>query len=289
MTFGAAGFGSISQTPQPFRHASPSFGSIAMISDTSRRPDLDGLRAIAVLSVIFAHAGFSGLSGGWVGVDVFFVLSGYLITGILLRSFRDQTFSWRGFFARRLRRLAPAFLGVGVISIAVFSFLMPPRLFMPAMETLAWSAVGVGNFEMARQIDYFADDDSLNPFTHLWSLGIEEQFYLVFPALLLLAWKRRHAQALVLFLLALSLYALWISRDLPASYFLPWTRAWGLLMGAALAIHAQPGGRPFPAWTGWIGGGSPRCVNPDGEWGWHTLASLRSIGCRGLPLDHRRA
>lgn len=211
---------------------------------------LDSLRAVAVLLVVFAHAGVPGMAGGWIGVDVFFVLSGYLITKTLLQQEAEGTFSYTGFWIRRVRRLAPAFVFTAIASAAAFFLVMPDRVFLPAMVTLAWSAVGAANIQQSLGSSYFDDDGAMNPYTHLWSLGVEEQFYLLFPFVFFVLIRRHRALA---FLAAgIASYALLLVYQAnPATYFWPWTRAWGLLLGVVLAVAtAKCLDMPFPGWAG---------------------------------------
>lgn len=202
-----------------------------------RRAELDGLRAWAVAMVVGAHAHVPGMAGGWIGVDAFFVLSGYLITAILLVEHTQERFSYTAFFQRRARRLLPALVATGLLSFCLVFFLFPPTLFDQARTTLAWSILGFGNIEQSIGTDYFADDGALNPYSHLWSLGVEEQFYLVFPFLFAFLYRKKQPRLGLYALLAASLVAMFALGHQPSSYFLPWTRGWTLLVGAVLAVH----------------------------------------------------
>jgi peptidoglycan/LPS O-acetylase OafA/YrhL len=200
------------------------------------RPEIDGLRAIAVLPVILFHAGFSTFSGGFVGVDVFFVISGYLITSIIAKDIAAGTFSLRDFYERRARRILPALLLVMLCCIPFAWMWMLP------MEMKAFSASVVSvclfasNFLFWHQTGYFDAAAELKPLLHTWSLAVEEQFYIIFPIAILLLWRlgRRNviwSIAIVAVLsLALSEYA---SRYNPtANFYLLPTRAWELMTGA---------------------------------------------------------
>jgi peptidoglycan/LPS O-acetylase OafA/YrhL len=219
------------------------------------RPEVDGLRAIAVLPVLLFHAGSHAFSGGFLGVDVFFVISGYLITSLILAEQERGTFSLASFYERRARRILPCLFLVCFCSFPLAWLVMTPGQFY----FFAKSAVGVGTFTsnlvFARETlgreeaHYFAEATEKWPLLHTWSLGIEEQFYLLFPLLLLVAWR---FGALWLWIGAsclISLCALELARlTIPqaAFYLLP-TRAWELLIGATAGIYLMqsppPGSR----------------------------------------------
>ncbi|HEV8653964.1 MAG TPA: acyltransferase family protein [Candidatus Limnocylindria bacterium] len=223
------------------------------------RGDLEGLRGLAVVLVVLFHARLLGLSGGFVGVDVFYVLSGFLITGLLLRELvTGGTLDLAAFYVRRARRILPAAIVAIVVTLAAAAFIVAP-LDLPAVALDGTaSALFVGNLLFAsRATDYFASTTP-SPFLHYWSLGVEEQFYLVWPILLLIAARLRRLSAFVLLIfcasLALSL-AVTPTDAAFAFYGLP-TRAWQLALGALLAIHAArfAGMRDVPAViSGWIG------------------------------------
>jgi peptidoglycan/LPS O-acetylase OafA/YrhL len=206
------------------------------------RPEIDGLRAIAVLAVVFYHVGL-GFPGGYVGVDVFFVISGYLITSLILRDLREGKFSMGDFWERRIRRILPA-LAACVLSVLIAGYF----LLLPAdLEALGASAVAQGlliaNIYFWRNTNYFGGDNEEKPLLHTWSLAVEEQFYLVFPILLVLLFRfprLRHSLvmiALVLVGISSSLpLSIWGVRHQPfATFFLLPTRAWELLLGSLIA------------------------------------------------------
>lgn len=216
-------------------------------SNIPYRPDIDGLRAVAVLSVIVFHAGFSWAQGGFIGVDVFFVISGFLITGIVLRELRDGTFSFARFYERRARRILPAMLAVVAATLLACALVM----FAADLRVVARSAVSViafaANIMFWRGVD-FGDITTVNyfgrrlheqPLVHTWSLGVEEQFYLLFPITVFLVWRWRPALVLPALIggaaASLALSA-WLTRASPglAFYLLP-TRGWELLAGGLLA------------------------------------------------------
>lgn len=201
------------------------------------RPDIDGLRAVAVLAVVWFHSGLPGLPGGFVGVDVFFVISGFLITSIIRREAEQGRFSFAHFYERRFRRIAPALVTViAATTVTAFVLLLPYEL-----EEYAASAVAAldmsSNLLFWRTTNYFATTHAIVPLLHTWSLGVEEQFYLFFPAAFVLAERERRPAFLILIAGALS-FALCagLTEKTPAApfYLLP-TRGWELMVGAALA------------------------------------------------------
>ena len=210
------------------------------------RPDIEGLRGLAILLVVIFHATLlSGagaqLSGGFIGVDLFFVVSGFLITGLLLREHeRHGTISFSRFYARRVRRILPAAAVVLLVTIPA-SYLLVSLLSRPdTMSDAAAAALSVANIRFALTTDYF-NPAGYSPFLHFWSLGVEEQFYLVWPLLFLAAaWhgSRRRIGAALVGLIIVSLAAsLWLTDRNPgyAFYLLP-TRAWQLAAGGLLAL-----------------------------------------------------
>ncbi|WP_169079704.1 acyltransferase family protein [Microcella alkalica] len=207
------------------------------------RPDLEGMRAVAVLLVLVYHAGVPFLPGGYVGVDVFFVLSGFLITNHLLHEISSTGRLRVGaFYARRARRLLPASLAVILATVAIVAVWAPPRL-ADAILVDARAAIGfVPNFLFAiRNTDYLAED-ATSPLLHYWSLGVEEQFYLAWPLLLLVLWRvlRGRSGLVIAAVLALTVVSLAVSVILtsisePWAYFSPWSRAWELGAGALVA------------------------------------------------------
>lgn len=228
------------------------------------RTDLEGMRAVAVVLVVAYHAGIPLISGGYVGVDVFFVLSGFLITNHLLSEL-SRTGSVRvlRFYARRARRLLPAALVVILVTVVVVALVAPPRLVPPVMDDSRASLVFVPNLLFAdRATDYLAED-SPSPLLHFWSLGVEEQFYIVWPILLLLLWSiTRRAPHLLVPVLGLLVVAsfgasvLVTNYNEPWGFFAPWTRAWELGTGAliaALGLHARRIPELLAAFLAWAG------------------------------------
>lgn len=222
------------------------------------RPEVDGLRALAVLPVILFHGGFAGFSGGFVGVDVFFVISGYLITSILLAEHEAGTFSMVDFWERRARRILPAlFLVMFVCLPAAWLWLLPPAL-VEFGKSLVGVSLYASNVLFWQTSDYFAAAAELNPLLHTWSLSVEEQYYLLFPPFLLLVWRwgRGVAAGLIAVGAALSLAVAewWLRADAAAAYFLLPARGWELGIGALLAFHLSAPARRVPSrWMSELG------------------------------------
>jgi peptidoglycan/LPS O-acetylase OafA/YrhL len=151
------------------------------------RPDIDGLRAISVLPVLFFRFGIDAISGGFTGVDVFFVISGYVITSTLYRQMLDGTFSILGFYERRIRRIFPAMLLVVAVTLAAGFFLLWPPEYVKLAQSAAASIAGGANIFFFLNIGYFDQSSDMLPLLHMWSLAVEEQFYLLWPYLLLVA------------------------------------------------------------------------------------------------------
>lgn len=216
------------------------------------RADIQGLRAIAVVSVVLAHAGVPGTAGGFIGVDLFFVLSGFLITGLLIREREKRgRISLLAFWSRRARRLLPASSFV-LVSTAVACFLfLPVRWSLSAFTDIMWSAFFVANWRFAiTKADYFAANDHISPLLHFWSLGVEEQYYFVWPFLTIAAgslavillqkrpmsFRAGVALASVLVVVGSFAYSLWVLQtNQPLAYFSTPSRVWQLALGAFLA------------------------------------------------------
>jgi peptidoglycan/LPS O-acetylase OafA/YrhL len=215
--------------------------TVKALKALSYRPEIDGLRALAVIPVIFFHAGFSFFSGGYVGVDVFFVISGYLITTIILGEINSGTFSIVGFYQRRARRILPALFLVLIICLPLAWFLMVPIEMKAFSDSLIAVCVYVSNLWFWKTANYFDTAAHLKPLLHTWSLSVEEQFYIFFPFLLLLLCKlNKRALFFALFAIAFISIVLadWLSihKAAAAFYLLP-TRMWELLLGALSAIY----------------------------------------------------
>jgi peptidoglycan/LPS O-acetylase OafA/YrhL len=208
------------------------------------RPDIDGLRAIAVCIVIFFHFGIPGFSGGFIGVDVFFVLSGYLIGSIILHQLKNNKFSFTRFYFRRVRRLFPVFAVVLIVTTIAAYRLMLPNDFREYGQSVIASSVYLSNILFYMEAGYFDTASHLKPLLHTWSLSVEEQFYIVFP---ILAWliyliKKNWIFPLFLSFTCLSLIAAewYLSTNASAVFYLYPFRAWEMFIGVCLATQALP-------------------------------------------------
>lgn len=272
----------------------------------SYRPEIDGLRSIAVLSVILYHAGLPGFSGGFVGVDVFFVISGYLITSIIYPEVCEGRFSFAAFYERRVRRLFPALFVVLLACTISAALLLTPGQLKDFGQSLIAVNVFASNIYFFLKTGYFSPQAQEVPLLHTWSLAVEEQFYLAFPVVLMLLrrWAPRRI-APWLTALALATLALCIARAHGASatlnFFDAVGRAWELLLGALLAYRHDsrpPSDQPGPTNTAgaWLGlglvvatifGFQPGWAHP----GWSTLAPVIGAGllihCTAAPSPVR--
>jgi peptidoglycan/LPS O-acetylase OafA/YrhL len=208
------------------------------------RADIDGLRALAVVPVLFYHVGVPGFSGGFVGVDIFFVISGYLICGMIDADIRGRSFSLGGFYKRRILRILPAlFVMFLVTSVLAYVYCLPVEL-QDYSRSLAGAVASVSNFYFAQTAGYFEAPAETKPLLHTWSLGVEEQFYLIVPLLMLLAYRFAPKRAKLLFAIAATLSfaaALAVSyRNETFVFYLTPFRAWELALGALLAIGFIP-------------------------------------------------
>jgi peptidoglycan/LPS O-acetylase OafA/YrhL len=205
-------------------------------SQLGYRPDIDGLRAIAVLAVIGFHAFPTWIRGGFVGVDVFFVISGYLISTILLTGMERRSFRFSQFYIRRIRRIFPALIVVLLACMAAGWLVLFSFEYEALGKHVAGSAAFVSNFVLWNEAGYFDKAAATKPLLHIWSLGIEEQFYIVWPLLLFLVWKRKAATlALLVLLLIVSFTFNALTFDPAADFYSPLTRFWELMAGAVLA------------------------------------------------------
>lgn len=206
------------------------------------RPDIDGLRAIAVLSVVAFHAFPNWAKGGFIGVDVFFVISGYLITLVIYENLDKESFSLTQFYARRIRRIFPALILVLISCLVIGWFTLLADEFQQLGKHVAASAGFVSNLIFWQESGYFDNAAETKIMLHLWTLGIEEQFYLVWPVILWLAWKRKIDLFVVTLFLAVASFFVnlqSIKLDAVGTFFSPQTRLWELLVGSLLAWCSQ--------------------------------------------------
>lgn len=205
------------------------------------RREIDGLRALAVLPVILFHAGFQLFGGGFVGVDIFFVISGYLITTIIVAELEQGKFSIINFYERRARRILPALFFIMLVCLPFAWLWLLPQDLKSFSQSLVAVTVFSSNIFFWRTSGYFDSDAALKPLLHTWSLAVEEQYYVLFPLLLILTWKlgkRWVLSALVLIFISSLGFAAWVSTAKPetAFYLLP-ARGWELLVGAFVAFY----------------------------------------------------
>ncbi|MDB4360074.1 acyltransferase [Akkermansiaceae bacterium] len=219
------------------------------------RPEIDGLRAISVIGVVLFHLEL-GFPGGFVGVDVFFVISGYLITGILLRQLGEDRFSLMEFWARRVRRIVPAAMVMVVGALLIGAFLQTPERYASLARSAMAHVLMASNCYFTRDQGYFAEKSDHEPLLHTWSLSVEEQFYLIFPLIVCFVWKRAPQRLALVFTSAALISFSWswievVSNPKWAFFLLP-ARGWELLVGALLAILPQKTMRSLgdEAWAG---------------------------------------
>lgn len=220
------------------RHTSTLTTLQAHLSHPKYRPDIDGLRAIAVLSVVGFHAFPKWFEGGFIGVDVFFVISGFLISTIIFESLDKGTFSFTQFYARRIRRIFPSLLLVLIVSFAFGWFSLLAAEYKQLGKHIAAGAGFVSNIVFWKEAGYFDNAASTKPLLHLWTLGIEEQFYIVWPLVLWLAWKRKiNLLAITLLVSGVSFYLniQGVKQDAVATFYSLQTRFWELASGSLLA------------------------------------------------------
>jgi peptidoglycan/LPS O-acetylase OafA/YrhL len=205
------------------------------------RPEIDGLRAIAVVPVILFHAGFETFNGGFVGVDIFFVISGYLITSIIISDMNEGSFSLRNFYERRAKRILPTLFFVMAVSIPFAWLLLMPDDMKDFSQSLVATSIFSSNMLFWLESGYFDTAADLKPFLHTWSLAVEEQYYILFPLWLMLTW-RLGERFIVIMLTGLAILSLslshWAIYNMPSAafYLLP-TRAWEIFLGAIVAFY----------------------------------------------------
>ena len=204
------------------------------------RKEIDGLRAVAVSTVILYHAGFEAFSGGYVGVDIFFVISGFLIFGIILKELSLGVFSFSSFYQRRIKRILPAlFLVIFCTTLPAYLILIPED-FASYSRSIVATSLFIPNVLFWRETGYFNSNVDLKPLIHAWSLGVEEQFYIIFPAVLFFIYKWAHRFLIPFFVIvafmSLLLAEYFVLSKPAAAFFLLPTRIWEFLCGGLLSI-----------------------------------------------------
>lgn len=215
------------------------------------RREIDGLRAISLVAIVLFHAGFEAFSGGFLGVDIFFVLSGYLITSIILTDIANNDFSLIRFYEKRCRRILPALFVVLLVCIPFAWFWLLPHELKTFAKSVTYSALSVSNIYFFKTTNYFDSASELKPLLHTWSLGVEDQFYLLYPVLIIFLMKKSFKASYValgiISIISLAV-AHWSSLHYPlASFYLLHTRAWELLSGAIIGIYLHQRQTPIQA------------------------------------------
>lgn len=211
---------------------------------TKYRADIDGLRALAIGLVVLYHAFPKLLPGGFIGVDIFFVISGYLISSIIYEHLSTHRFSFVDFYVRRIKRIFPALLIVLISCFALGWFTLLANEYQQLGKHIFGGAAFVSNLILWNESGYFDQASHLKPLLHLWSLGVEEQFYFLWPLLMYIAWKRQLnllwvACSIFIISFALNLYQIYHVENIATTFYLPHTRFWELMAGAILAYLAH--------------------------------------------------
>jgi len=207
------------------------------------RADIDGLRALAILLVIIYHAFPNVLSGGFIGVDVFFVISGYLISTIIYKHLEKGDFSFSNFYLRRIKRIFPALLAVLITCFAIGWFTLLADEYKQLGKHIAGGAGFMSNLILWNESGYFDAASHTKPLLHLWSLGVEEQFYFIWPVIIWAAWKFQLnlmavAISIALISFGINIYQIHYLDNLATTFYLPHARFWELMVGAILAQYA---------------------------------------------------
>ena len=219
------------------------------------RPDIDGLRAVAILAVLGFHAFPDVLRGGFVGVDVFFVISGFLISSIIFENLEKGSFSYLGFYSRRIRRIFPALVVVLIATFALGWRLLLPGEYVQLNKYIASGAAFISNLVTWNEAGYFDNASDTKPLLHLWSLGVEEQFYLFWPLLVGICWRFRFNLLSITLFVALVSFAeniLTASTYPVADFYSPLSRFWELMIGGMLAYATLHRPQYFPESTRWL-------------------------------------
>lgn len=208
------------------------------------RNDIDGLRAIAVLSVVFFHSGIDLFSGGYVGVDIFFVISGFLITSIIYREVQENNFSIARFYERRIRRIFPALFAVILFSLVFGLVFYAPEDLEKIAKSVRYTVIFFSNYLFARKTGYFDTGAEYEPLLHMWSLAVEEQYYIIFPIILLLMAKFVKQKLVlllgVIFILSFIFSVTSVENDSHRAFFVTEGRVWELLIGSFIALNVFP-------------------------------------------------
>jgi len=208
------------------------------------RSDIDGLRALAVLPVLFYHGGMTFFSGGYVGVDIFFVISGYLITSVIIEEIKNNTFTIKNFHVRRIKRIFPVLFFILLTVTVLGLFLQMPYDFRNYGKSLSATVMFVSNIYFNKQMGYFTDAAEAKPLLHTWSLSVEEQFYIFYPLILILITRyldRKYIRYVFgIFLVSLIASIVMIDKSPSDTFYLLHTRAWELFIGSLLALGAMP-------------------------------------------------
>ena len=209
------------------------------------RPEIDGLRCLAVLSVIFYHGeitifGESFFKGGFLGVDIFFVISGYLITSIIINDTKNNNFSIFNFYKRRFRRIFPALISILLVNILIGYFILLPDQFIELAKSFISSIFFISNyfFYYIGQ-EYSATNSFLIPFIHTWSLGVEEQFYIIYPIIFVIFYRLIDFKKIIiiLFLVSLLFSHLFFQENPSLNFYIIISRIWELMLGAILSVY----------------------------------------------------
>lgn len=251
------------------------------------RPDIDGLRAVAIVIAICFHAGLI-FRGGFIAVDMFFVISGFLITSLVTREIDSGRFRFITFWKRRVHRLFPALMVATSATMLLGAIFLLPEEFAELGRCLASQSLMATNFFFYSVSGYFAGASQEKPFLHYWSLAVEEQFYLMYPVLL---WMRLRRALLVLGLASFALTTQWVQHDATAAFYLLPTRTWELLLGAAIALYPveiSARWRPLASWVGLLGILAASLLFRDDKLVWPGWATLVPCGLTALMIIAHR-